>query len=261
MQETEAIAFAPFRPAPCDGRALLSGVSTGACIGHADPEALDGGIGKVREVDLIRIAIDRAALDGTAYLIGRAGDDMGADCGEAMLAARPVPADLRPRPDLPDDSRLWAARQNASGGTRGGCVFDVDAIIETLESGKRAAGRGRDRGRVLALKQNPDGDRRRRRDRRRDIEPHRKRERPPPAPRDARLGVRIRSRRRGRPPPFPVPPSRPERGRDAFAALHCDNRPVHHLRAFLSRLAFRRAKRASVSPDANRERISANPRA
>ena len=49
--------------------------------------------------------------------------------------------DLKPHPELPDDSRLWAALQNASGGTWGGCVFDVDTIIETLEAGKRALGR------------------------------------------------------------------------------------------------------------------------
>ena len=116
---------------------------------------------------------------------------------------------------------------------------------------------------LLALKQNPDGDRRRRRDRRRDIEPRGKDERPPPAPRHARLGVGVRSRRRGRTPLFPVARSRSERGRDAFAAARrrSANRPVHHLRAFLSRLAIRRARRAPVSPDAARERISANPRA
>ena len=39
---------------------------------------------------------------------------------------------------LPDDTRLWAALQNASGGTWAGCVYDVDRIIELLEAGKRA---------------------------------------------------------------------------------------------------------------------------
>jgi hypothetical protein len=33
---------------------------------------------------------------------------------------------------LPDDTRLWAALQNVSGGTWGGCVYDVDKIIERL---------------------------------------------------------------------------------------------------------------------------------
>ena len=45
--------------------------------------------------------------------------------GDGEMASRPVPDDLAPHPDLPDDSRLWAALQDASGGTWGGCVFDV----------------------------------------------------------------------------------------------------------------------------------------
>jgi len=48
---------------------------------------------------------------------------------------------LAPHPQLPDDSRLWAALQSASGGTWGGCVFDVDSIVETIEAGKKALGR------------------------------------------------------------------------------------------------------------------------
>src|SRR5262249_56877436 len=41
-----------------DGR--FSGVSTGACIGHIGPEALEGGpIGRVRDGDLSEIVIDR----------------------------------------------------------------------------------------------------------------------------------------------------------------------------------------------------------
>jgi hypothetical protein len=33
---------------------------------------------------------------------------------------------------LPADTRLWAALQRVSGGTWGGCVYDVEAIIEAL---------------------------------------------------------------------------------------------------------------------------------
>jgi len=40
--------------------------------------------------------------------------------------------DLAPDPLLPADTRLWAVLQNASGGTWGGCVFDVEAIAEKL---------------------------------------------------------------------------------------------------------------------------------
>ena len=53
-----------------------------------------------------------------------------------MLAARPPRPDLAPDPDLPDDTRLWAALQHAGGGTWGGCVYDVDAITRALERGR-----------------------------------------------------------------------------------------------------------------------------
>ena len=118
--------------------ARFSGVSTGACIGHVGPEALAGGpIGKVRDGDVIEIVIDRENLEGTINLVGEAGENRGPDWGDAEMSRRPDPIDLKPHPELPDDSRLWAALQNASGGTWGGCVFDVDAIIETLEAGRR----------------------------------------------------------------------------------------------------------------------------
>jgi hypothetical protein len=35
-------------------------------------------------------------------------------------------------PELPDDTRLWAALQNVGGGAWGGCVYDTDAIIAAL---------------------------------------------------------------------------------------------------------------------------------
>ena len=118
--------------------ARFSGVSTGACIGHVGPEALAGGpIGKVRDGDVIEIVIDRENLEGTINLVGEMGENRGPDWGDAEMSRRPDPIDLKPHPELPDDSRLWAALQNASGGTWGGCVFDVDAIIETLEAGRR----------------------------------------------------------------------------------------------------------------------------
>jgi hypothetical protein len=56
----------------------------------------------------------------------------GAEEGTKVLAGRPPRPDLAPDPDLPVDSRLWAVLQNASGGTWGGCVFDVDAITAAL---------------------------------------------------------------------------------------------------------------------------------
>src|SRR5436309_12820891 len=49
--------------------ARFSGVSTGACIGHIGPEALDGGpIGKVRNGDRIQIVVDRKNLEGSVDL-------------------------------------------------------------------------------------------------------------------------------------------------------------------------------------------------
>jgi len=119
--------------------ARFSGVSTGACIGHVTPEALAGGpIGKVLDGDIIEIVIDRVKLAGSVNLVGAAGKVCGAEDGTRLLAGRPLRPDLAPDPRLPDDSRLWAALQNASGGTWAGCVYDVDAIIETLAAGQAA---------------------------------------------------------------------------------------------------------------------------
>jgi xylonate dehydratase len=109
--------------------ARFSGVSTGACIGHVTPEALAGGpLGKVREGDQIEIAIDRVRLEGTVNLIV----DGSAEAGARELEKRPLREDLASDPALPRESRLWAALQDVSGGTWGGCVFDVDAILARL---------------------------------------------------------------------------------------------------------------------------------
>lgn len=113
--------------------ARFSGVSTGACIGHVGPEALAGGpIGKIADGDLIEIIIDRNRLEGSLNLVGAANRRFTPQEGAAILAARPPRADLAPNPNLPADTRLWAALQSASGGTWGGCVYDVDAIATQL---------------------------------------------------------------------------------------------------------------------------------
>ncbi len=113
--------------------ARFSGVSTGACIGHVTPEALAGGpIGKIREGDWIEITIDRVKLEGRLDLVGADGVVFGAEEGERVLAARPSREDLASDPGLPTDTKLWAALQDASGGTWGGCVFDVEAITAAL---------------------------------------------------------------------------------------------------------------------------------
>jgi putative YjhG/YagF family dehydratase len=114
--------------------ARFSGVSTGACIGHIGPEALAGGpIGKVRDGDRLQIVIDRNRLEGSIDLVGEGEKLLGAEEGSRILARRPPRPDLAADPDLPEDTRLWAALQRVGGGTWGGCVFDVDAIITALQ--------------------------------------------------------------------------------------------------------------------------------
>jgi dihydroxyacid dehydratase/phosphogluconate dehydratase len=122
--------------------ARFSGVSTGACIGHVGPEALAGGpLGKLRDGEVVRIVIDRVRLSGRIDFIGEGERRFDPEEGARVLATRPLHPDLRPNPDLPDDTRLWAALQNISGGTWGGCVYDVDQIIEQLH-GAAAVGTG-----------------------------------------------------------------------------------------------------------------------
>jgi xylonate dehydratase len=120
--------------------ARFSGVSTGACIGHVSPEALAGGpIGKVRDGDLIQIVIDRKRLEGSVHLVGECGVSDGPEAGARILDQRSMRTDLAPDPLLPDDTRLWAALQDASGGTWGGSVYDVDAIVKTIAAGRKAS--------------------------------------------------------------------------------------------------------------------------
>jgi putative YjhG/YagF family dehydratase len=115
--------------------ARFSGVSTGACIGHIGPEALAGGpIGKVRDGDRIQIIIDRNRLEGSIDLVGEGEALFSPEEGTRLLARRPPRPDLAPDPNLPDDTRLWAALQTVSGGTWGGCVFDTEAVLARLRS-------------------------------------------------------------------------------------------------------------------------------
>jgi putative YjhG/YagF family dehydratase len=125
-----------------DGR--FSGFSTGACIGHIGPEALAGGpIGKICDGDLIEIMVNRNTLEGSINLVGTADDELTPDAADQLLASREPHPDLHTHPRLPDDTRLWAALQEASGGTWAGCIYDVDRIIRVLKAG------------TLALKEQP----------------------------------------------------------------------------------------------------------
>jgi putative YjhG/YagF family dehydratase len=135
-QVTSALKHLPFgKQVALVTDARFSGVSTGACIGHIGPEALAGGpIGKVREGDRIRIVIDRNKLEGTVDLVGEGERVFDPEEGARVLSQRPLRPDLAPDPNLPNDTRLWAALQRVSGGTWGGCVYDTDAILARLES-------------------------------------------------------------------------------------------------------------------------------
>jgi xylonate dehydratase len=118
--------------------ARFSGVSSGPCIGHVGPEALAGGpIGRLRDGDLVRIVIDTGRLEGTIDFVEVASDGTHWPADE-RLAGRDLHPALRPDPALPDDTRLWAALQDASGGPWSGAVYDVNRILRRLEAGRKA---------------------------------------------------------------------------------------------------------------------------
>ena len=68
--------------------------------------------------------VDRVNLTGSMNLVVVGSVDE----GTRVLAQRAPREDLAPDPALPEATRLWAVLQDASGGTWGGCVFDVEAI-------------------------------------------------------------------------------------------------------------------------------------
>jgi len=142
-QVTSALKYIPWGNTVAlvtDGR--FSGVSTGACIGHVGPEALAGGpIGKVMDGDVIDIVVDRRDLTGHVNLVAAGGRVLEAGEARQLLADRPPHPGLRPHAELPDDTRLWAALQAASGGPWAGCVYDVDRIIEIINAGLPAIDR------------------------------------------------------------------------------------------------------------------------
>jgi putative YjhG/YagF family dehydratase len=141
-QLTSALKYLPFgRQVALLTDARFSGVSTGACIGHIGPEALAGGpLGRVRDRDIIRVVLDCVRLEGQIDLVGENGCAQSVAAGNRLLAQRGPHPDLAPHPALPADTRLWAALQQASGGTWGGCVYDVALIEERLRvSGDRRA--------------------------------------------------------------------------------------------------------------------------
>jgi putative YjhG/YagF family dehydratase len=140
-QLTSALKFLPFgKHVALLTDARFSGVSTGACIGHVGPEALAGGpIGKVRDGDWIRIVIDRSKLEGSVDFVGEGERRFSPEEGARILAGRAPHPGLAPDPALPADTHLWAALQKVGGGTWGGCVFDVERIIEVINAGLAAS--------------------------------------------------------------------------------------------------------------------------
>ena len=140
-QITSALRYLPFgKHVALITDARFSGVSTGACIGHVGPEALDGGpIGKLRDGDLIQIEIDTRNLNGTLNFVGTREQSVTPDEGARILAERTPAKPLHCDPNMPPDTRLWAMLQRAGGGTWAGCVYDVDKIAEALDAGANRA--------------------------------------------------------------------------------------------------------------------------
>jgi xylonate dehydratase len=134
-QITSALKHLPFgKQVSLITDARFSGVSTGACVGHIGPEALAGGpIGKLLDGDLVEIVVDGTKVSGSVNLVGTAGVVHGKEWGDEELKKRSPRPDLVPDPGLPDDTRLWAALQQLGGGTWGGCVYDTDAVLRTLQ--------------------------------------------------------------------------------------------------------------------------------
>jgi putative YjhG/YagF family dehydratase len=119
--------------------ARFSGFSSGPCIGHLGPEALAGGpVGRLIEGDIVEVVIDTRNLKGRIDLVGHGDDSFSPEEGALRLAGREPRPDLAPDAELPEDTRLWAALQRAGGGTWGGCVYDVDAIVAQLDAGRAA---------------------------------------------------------------------------------------------------------------------------
>ena len=114
--------------------ARFSGVSTGVCVGHISPEALAGGpIGKLQDNDLIDIEVDPKTLTGTINFISSSTGSP--EDGATILAMRAIHSGVRPDPELPEDTRLWALLQTVSGGPWGGAVYNVERIATALEAG------------------------------------------------------------------------------------------------------------------------------
>jgi len=114
-----------------DGR--FSGFSSGPCIGHVGPEALDeGAVGKIQDGDVIEIILDNNALIGSINVLGEDPKNASIDAGDQLLSQRKARSDLAPDPQLPESVKLWAALQKTGGGIWGGCVVDHEEVYKLL---------------------------------------------------------------------------------------------------------------------------------
>ena len=96
-------------------------------------EALAGGpLGKLQDGDMIQITIDCRKLSGQIDFVGPSGEGCDPEQGERVLARRSPHPNLQMNPELPEATHLWAVLQNASGGTWGGCVYDVEKIAALI---------------------------------------------------------------------------------------------------------------------------------
>jgi hypothetical protein len=71
-------------------------------------------------------------MEGNIDFVGCEGRSFSPAEGAAILDQRSSHPGLAPHPHLPDDTRIWAALQQASGGTWGGCVYDTESILGAL---------------------------------------------------------------------------------------------------------------------------------
>ena len=111
------------------------------CIGHVGPEALAGGpIGQLRDGDRIRVEIDTRRCAARSISCGRRGGGWTRRRRRAR-AARRTPTSRR-TPSCPTP-RASGPRCSTPAAAWGGCVYDVDQIVATLEAGLRERQRGR----------------------------------------------------------------------------------------------------------------------
>jgi hypothetical protein len=87
------------------------------------------------EGDTVQILIDTRRCEGSVDLVGEGERRFTPAEGSQVLALRQSRTDLAAHPALPQDTRLWAALQLASGGIWAGCVYDTEKILHALKPG------------------------------------------------------------------------------------------------------------------------------